>query len=613
LDDITSSDLGFSHACGLDASGGVWCWGDGTHGKIGNGSTSGSNPAPVQVLREDGPALEDATAVFTGDYHSCALLGAAADVWCWGYNHAGQVGDGGTNDAVTARPVKRSEEPGDTLSGIKHLALGYDFSCALSQGGQEVWCWGSDEHGQLGNGALSTAQSPYPVPVSLPPGLEISLLEAGYEHACMLSTTGKVYCWGDGSYGQQGAGTTADAQAPFGVPALGSKEILDISCGGGATCAVDADGGVWCWGSNAYGQVGDGATWVMEPTKVIGLDAGCPDGFLDINGDTTDGCEYECEPVGPETCDGVDEDCDGLADETFDFAGDPANCGGCGVSCAETATGPDVSTWACEVETCVVEACETGFFDLNGDPADGCEYACDPAGGEETLCDGKDDDCNGVTDEGWLCQSAEPGTVGACGGVNGCVDENCPTGQWDLDADPANGCEYTCTYKDAVDGCGGIDDDCDGVIDEDAQDCAPSDTYIQEVAVSREFTCARRQDGTVWCWGDNAMGCSAGTVGSFVELGALGPFDGEHSATPIQMPLVSALGSQAPTLDLDANGNMACAVVGDSAEATSGTIWCWGDDHPLELGGNKLAQLGAGVLDGHGCSLTPVQVNHWAT
>tara|TARA_B100000530_G_scaffold169002_1_gene106611 strand:- start:470 stop:1000 length:531 start_codon:yes stop_codon:yes gene_type:complete len=173
---------------------------------------------------------------------------------------------------LTARQVKVSEDSDETLSGGGTIGLGKNFSCITTQGGQEVWCWGDDSQGQLGNGALSTAMNPYPVKVSLPPGLVISDLAAGYQHVCALSTTGKLFCWGDGSYGQLGSGGTVDATSPFGVPALFSKEIVGVDCGHQTTCAVDAEGGVWCWGQNYFGQVGNGAAWALEPTKVVGLD-----------------------------------------------------------------------------------------------------------------------------------------------------------------------------------------------------------------------------------------------------------------------------------------------------------------------------------------------------
>ncbi|MEM9071131.1 MAG: MopE-related protein [Myxococcota bacterium] len=197
----------------------------------------------------------------------------------------------------------------------------------------------------------------------------------------------------------------------------------------------------------------------------------CEVGFFDLDGNPTNGCEYECAVTGPEICDEVDNDCDGPVDEGFDLSVDLANCGGCGTTC----TFANASA-TCVDGTCQQEACNAGFVDLNEDPADGCEYRCSGAGGAE-VCNRIDDDCDGTVDEGFDL-NADTSNCGACGRVcrftnavaacdaGVCTLASCSDGFEDIDSDPATGCEYECTPSGGVDDCDGRDDDCDGAVDE---------------------------------------------------------------------------------------------------------------------------------------------------
>jgi hypothetical protein len=191
-------------------------------------------------------------------------------------------------------------------------------------------------------------------------------------------------------------------------------------------------------------------------------DAGRPDAGL---GSATDGCV----PSGDELCDDVDNDCDGLTDEEFDLDDDPRNCGGCGTVCLLEHAFP-----VCSARECAIERCEIGWVDLDGIPANGCEYGCPPDGDE--LCDERDNDCDGRIDEGFDLTS-EIAHCGSCStqclfpnGTPSCVDRacvlvGCNAGYVDVDMDPTNGCEYACIVG-GVETCNGVDDDCDLAIDD---------------------------------------------------------------------------------------------------------------------------------------------------
>ena len=125
----------------------------------------------------------------------------------------------------------------------------------------------------------------------------------------------------------------------------------------------------------------------------------CAPGFFDIDHMQADGCEYQCTQTngGVEKCDLIDNDCNGIVDEGFNLQKDVNNCGRCGFQCSF----PN-ATASCTTGTCGFNPatdCLPGFVDLNGNPLDGCEYACTKTNGGVEICDGKDNDCNGIIDE----------------------------------------------------------------------------------------------------------------------------------------------------------------------------------------------------------------------
>ena len=182
-------------------------------------------------------------------------------------------------------------------------------------------------------------------------------------------------------------------------------------------------------------------------------------------------------------CDGEDNDCDGMIDENINLDTDRENCGACNIRCSVVG-----ASGTCTTGDCGDYLCNAGHLDINGDlntvGSDGCEYACLPTNGGVEICDFTDNDCNGVVDEGFGGDT-DVDNCGGCGlvcntlnAVDECVGGVC--GFTDCDAgfhDIFNagnlpnipGCEYACDETNGgVELCDFIDNDCDGVIDNDA-------------------------------------------------------------------------------------------------------------------------------------------------
>ena len=306
---VVSLTSGSDHTCALITSGGIKCWGRSTYGQLGYGLTN-SKSTPVDVYGLTSGVLS----VSAGESHTCAVT-SSGGAKCWGRNSKGQLGDGTTNNRWFPTDVL------DSASGISSVVSGYQDSCALnSSGGFKCWGWDkwyskmdnpspsfinyfasslscgddyrcytqgghvycSGENGnyQLGDGSQvdRTLNSYSYVGIF---GSTFSSVSTGKNHTCALTSSGKLYCWGDNEFGQIGdgvmetttsytnEGSIADKKTPV---KIFNNGISFISLGRYHTCAVTSSGGVKCWGLNDYGQLGNGGTSnSSSPINVTGL------------------------------------------------------------------------------------------------------------------------------------------------------------------------------------------------------------------------------------------------------------------------------------------------------------------------------------------------------
>ncbi|MBX3271456.1 MAG: hypothetical protein KF729_14410 [Sandaracinaceae bacterium] len=234
--------LGQSHACVVLADGTARCWGSGNSGALGDGSRA-NTATPTRV-----EGVSGLRAITTGRAHSCAL-DQRGRVWCWGDSGYRQLGR-----PIEGTSTSRAGEV-DGLRDVVRLDAGSDHTCAVTRRG-EVYCWGRNHDGQLGDGARDRYERPV-----LVPRLRASAVAAGHTSSCAVTRDAAVACWG-------GINGSRTPQIVAGLPAA----AVEVVVGRGSACARLVDGAVHCWGDGSHGQLGPHARGYAEhPVWVEGL------------------------------------------------------------------------------------------------------------------------------------------------------------------------------------------------------------------------------------------------------------------------------------------------------------------------------------------------------
>lgn len=225
------------------------CWGYNLRGQLGDGTTT-NRLTPVLVSGLDIVPVE----VSLGGSHTC-VRSAAGAVRCWGQNTYGELGIGTTqNQPLPVAP---------TISAVTKIEAGYNFTCAITSG--DLFCWGDRNYGKLGSGS-ATVNITSPQKVS--GTAKYKSVALGNYHACGVTTSNTVSCWGYNKYGQVGDGTITDVFTPKAVAGLSNVEVVDV--GAYFSCAkIVGSTTIYCWGANEQGQQGSPiATTVLSPRKV---------------------------------------------------------------------------------------------------------------------------------------------------------------------------------------------------------------------------------------------------------------------------------------------------------------------------------------------------------
>ena len=249
----TQIAVGGLHICALTSTGAVRCWGTSYHGEVGNGGPIDSTDylVPVQVVGLTSGVV--AISAHDGD-HTCALT-SAGGVLCWGGDAYGQLGTGRphTDTSITdsATPVAVA----GLSSGVKAISAGSSHTCAITAAGG-VKCWGFNQYGQLGNDSTEDSNTPVDV-VGLSSG--VTAIAAGDQHTCAVTAQGGLRCWGSNVDGELGNDSTDTSRVPVDVVGMTSG-VAAVSTGRFTTCAITTAGAARCWGLNDVGQVGNGVS-----------------------------------------------------------------------------------------------------------------------------------------------------------------------------------------------------------------------------------------------------------------------------------------------------------------------------------------------------------------
>lgn len=250
---------GGSHSCAVFADTRAECWGKNDHGQIGHGVLEANTTTPATVV-----GLPAVHRIEAGGEHTCALS-LEFEVWCWGDGENGATGLGTWDDVRTPRRV-------EGLGDVVDLAVSGLHTCAVEADGS-LWCWGNNGYRET-SPTSSTARFNTPQRVG---GFDDAVhVATGFGSTCYVRSAaadGEVWCWGRNAHGQLGDGSTTARSAP--VRALTTVPAVSIDAGKNHVCAVlhepgGAEPATWCWGDNFHDQVNGSVhlTDVTSPTRV---------------------------------------------------------------------------------------------------------------------------------------------------------------------------------------------------------------------------------------------------------------------------------------------------------------------------------------------------------
>jgi alpha-tubulin suppressor-like RCC1 family protein len=244
------------------AEGALYCFGAGSDGALGTGDVT-SQSVPRRV-----GAFDDHVAVVCGDTFTCTLR-TNGEIWCFGAGASGQLGTGDFAGALAPVPV-------DLAEPAVQLAAGEAHACAVTEGGA-LYCWGSNVEGQLGQ------DDPFPDPginraTPVRVGLDADWVEVtcGQGHTCARRTDGSLWCWGRNSSDELGLSTAAARQIRTPQRVGDASDWQALAAGQHHTCGIrGAPAELFCWGSNAAGQLGGGNGEASDVPRIV-LDVAAP-------------------------------------------------------------------------------------------------------------------------------------------------------------------------------------------------------------------------------------------------------------------------------------------------------------------------------------------------
>lgn len=287
---IEKISAGDHTAMAIDEDGTLWVWGSNSNGKLGNGLDSGS-PSTATSRNNDRtypgkiePSRFNNKKIITvatnsninggiGDSGHNLAIDEDGNVWAWGQNNSGQLGVGDTNKKLVPTLVN-----GFGGKRITAISASTHHSMAIDADGS-VWAWGLNDAGQLGDNTTQQKNVPTKINPAAFNNIKIKSIAAGDAHSSALDQNGNLWTWGSNANVQLGDGTTENRRIPTIVQYFLSLNIQTITASGSHTMAIGESGSVWAWGKNNFGQIGDGTTTnrstpaliFTTPTPIYGI------------------------------------------------------------------------------------------------------------------------------------------------------------------------------------------------------------------------------------------------------------------------------------------------------------------------------------------------------
>jgi hypothetical protein len=257
---------GGQHTCSIANGGAVWCWGSSGFGQLGNGQVAFNADRPGAA-----GGLSGVTVIAAANAETSAI--ASGQIYYWGIGERGMGGNGEGPPVATPTAVQGT-------SDAFAITMGYRFACALFKSAPVIRCWGLDDGDQLGRVSCTMCEGatpccPTPTGVPFPEAITPVAITAGDAHVCVAADTGKLYCWGDPANGK--TGITASTTAIHAIASL--DDVTALAAGTDFTCALRRSGAVVCFGVNDEGQLGRGSiadadATFADPAPVVGLPGG---------------------------------------------------------------------------------------------------------------------------------------------------------------------------------------------------------------------------------------------------------------------------------------------------------------------------------------------------
>lgn len=525
-----SVHAGGNHACAVDETDTLYCWGDNGFGQLGQNNNSDQS-SPTQVA--DAGQWQMATA---GENHSCGIQ-TDGTLWCWGNNEAGQLGQGHTQHQAIISQVEHSTTWRWVTAGASH-------TCAIDAD-YLPYCWGLNLQGQLGTGAPLKVNSTLAIQYELSDNW-ISV-DSGHAHTCGLKQTfgdptlKTLWCGGLNHYGQLGIHSIANMDEPQQIS--GPDQTLEywreISLGQYTSCAISFDQALYCWGNNNLGQLGH-----ANASNVIANWG--PNTKISIGGDNW----LKIRSGAVHTC-GIKN-----TDELWCW-GDNSR----GQSTGSVTVGADTAEPPTRIAGAWKDVAVGGYIDLLGDD----DTPVHAKGGHTCAIDTSNQlHCWGENNYSQLGNGATNTQTDPSILVNSDTD-------W---SSVVAGNSHSCAIKtDQSLFCWGrFERGATGTANTPAlvptQIADDNNTWL-EVFAGEIHTCAIDTDNKIWCWGSNREGQLTSNV---TNLDANG-----YAFTPSRSDL-----SIIPWQTMGLGGKHSCGI--REAEPGSRKLYCWGESPQIQLG-----------------------------